>query len=431
MVVVLTNSNWPVRQWVTMIGRGAIRFDFPIQRKPAMWSEEGKSLLIHSILMGYPVPQILFVSQTATEEICEKYPKLKVGETFRFIIDGSHRTTVVKSYIDDEFALSEDTPEVYIVETNETFDVSGKKFSEQDPIIKDKIMGYSLKAYTVDGSLATIEEIEELLLRYNNGVALKQDQKIKAFLGMEVAKRLGEFDNNEFVSKNAFSANQIKTDAHISAILSYLMFKSVIDKKEKITSYSIHEIIKFAKSFRDKSIEVRMENIDGVFEVFEYGAKVLEGKKKVPFLKRANFAVVTMLFDKAKQQGIDSTLIREWFDDFVKEINNDKENQHAFNDYAGQGTTKAPIFSHKYDVMGLSLRTFLRSRDVAFDPHLMTVENEEVNESTETVGNVENEEVNESTETVSNVENEEVNESTETVANAENEVNEPKTVEVK
>ena len=383
MVVILTNSNWPVRQWVTMIKRGAIQFDFPIQRKSGMWSNEGESLLIHSLAMNYPVPQILLVSQVATEEICNEFPKMKIGETFRFIIDGLHRTTVINSYIADEYALHEDTPEVYIVETDETFEIAGKKFSEQDPVIQDKILGFSLKAYTVDGNAATVEEIEELLLRYNNGVPLKQDQKIKAFLGMDVARKLGEFDNNEFVTKNAFTANQIKTDAHISAILMYLMFKSVIDKKEKISSYSIHEIIKFAKSFRDKSIEDRMEIIDGVFEVFEYGAKMLEGKKKVTFLKRANFAVATMLFDKAEQQNIEPTLLREWFDSFAKEIDNDKENQHAFNDYAGQGTTKGHIFTHKYDVMGLSLRTFLRGKDIEFDAYLNANETAVENAETE------------------------------------------------
>ncbi|MBG9732247.1 hypothetical protein ABD87_22750 [Lysinibacillus sphaericus] len=377
MVVTLTNSNWSVRQWVTMIKRGAIQFDFPIQRKPGMWSNEGESLLIHSLAMNYPVPQILLVSQVATEEICKEYTKLKIGETFRFIIDGLHRTTVIASYVADEYELSEDTPEVFIVETDETFEIAGKKFSEQDPVIQDKILGFSLKAYTVDGNAAEIEEIEELLLRYNNGVPLKQDQKIKAFLGMDVARKLGEFDSNEFVSKNAFSANQIKTDAHISAILMYLMFKSVIDKREKVSSYSITEILKFAKTFRGKTIEDRMEIIESVLDVFEYGVKVLEGKKKVSFLKRANFAVVTMLFDKAKQQDIEPTLIREWFDGFVKEINADKENQHAFNDYAGQGTTKGHIFTHKYDVMGLSLRTFLRGKDISFDPYLNAIANVE------------------------------------------------------
>lgn len=367
MTISLTNSNWTLKQWKTMIGRGAVRFDFPIQRKPGMWNEEGKSDLIHSILIGFPIPQVFLISQPVTEEMAKENPQLKMNEMYRFVVDGMQRITNVISYINDEWALVDTTDDVYDLETDETFVIAGKKFSEQDPDIQARILGFSLKAYTVDGTLADFSEVENLFLRLNNGVALKQDQKIKSFLGIEVAKRLEAFDTNEYIVKNAFSTNQIKTDAHISAILMYLMLKSVIDKGEKVTSYSITEVIKFAKGFRDKTIQERNQAIDDVLDVFNYGIEILDGKKKVPFLKRANFAVVTMLFDKAKQYGIEPSVVREWFDIFVKEIQDDKENQHPFNDYAGQGTTKGYIIQHKYEVMGLYLRRFLKERDISFD----------------------------------------------------------------
>lgn len=48
----------------TMIGwknKGTLTFDNPIQRSGSQWTLLQKSLLIHSILMGYPIPNCYFL----------------------------------------------------------------------------------------------------------------------------------------------------------------------------------------------------------------------------------------------------------------------------------------------------------------------------------------------------------------------------------
>ena len=48
----------------TLIGwknKGTLTFDNPIQRSGSQWTLLQKSLLIHSILMGYPVPNCYFL----------------------------------------------------------------------------------------------------------------------------------------------------------------------------------------------------------------------------------------------------------------------------------------------------------------------------------------------------------------------------------
>ena len=49
------NINWNARQLAKMAEKGTIRFDNAVQRG-YVWDVKRKSLLIHSMLIGYPIP---------------------------------------------------------------------------------------------------------------------------------------------------------------------------------------------------------------------------------------------------------------------------------------------------------------------------------------------------------------------------------------
>ena len=54
--------NWNVKQLVRYIDEGKVTLDNPIQRG-AVWDVYRKSLLIHSILAGYPITGIIFFAR--------------------------------------------------------------------------------------------------------------------------------------------------------------------------------------------------------------------------------------------------------------------------------------------------------------------------------------------------------------------------------
>ena len=117
------------------IENGNIVFNHPMQRKPGQWNDEQQSLLIHSILANFAVPQTY-----ALQMFDGDYDSFSV-------LDGKQRLTTIYEYMKDGFKLSEDTPTVNIqkrvavIDENgqrkqkilvEEYEIAGKFFSEID-----------------------------------------------------------------------------------------------------------------------------------------------------------------------------------------------------------------------------------------------------------------------------------------------------------
>ena len=91
-----TSSKERTLQWIVNQHRkGNISFSHKLQRPIGQWNTKMKSLLIHSLLSGFPVNPIYVVEENGTI----------------YTLDGSQRTSTCIAYINDEFALSKDTPD--------------------------------------------------------------------------------------------------------------------------------------------------------------------------------------------------------------------------------------------------------------------------------------------------------------------------------
>lgn len=153
------NIQWSIKTLAKMVNTNKLSFDNAVQRGYC-WDKSRKSLLIHSVIMGYPIPPF-YAAKISGE-----------SGTVYDMLDGKQRSGALASYLKDEFALG-DVPEVeYEVEEGkvETIDISGKKFSELPEELQDIISDYSLTVYYFDG--ITEEEISELFRRLNNGKPL-------------------------------------------------------------------------------------------------------------------------------------------------------------------------------------------------------------------------------------------------------------------
>lgn len=147
------NIQWSGKTLRNQIEKGQVSFDCAVQRNP-VWDMSRKSLLIHSMIEGYPIPPFYFARKDDG-----KYDAL----------DGQQRSLSIKGYLDGEFPLSDDTPQV-IDENGFPVTVSGLKFSELPEWAQDNIKDYSLTIYYFEG--ITEEEIAELFFRINNGKPL-------------------------------------------------------------------------------------------------------------------------------------------------------------------------------------------------------------------------------------------------------------------
>lgn len=119
-----------------------------------------KSLLIHSLLSGFPVNPIYCVEENNTI----------------YTLDGSQRTSSCISYVNNEFALSKDTPNV-IIESKENgesvskeYEIAGKKFKKLDADVQATLLACSLEFCTL--SDYTDNEVKEMFRRQNTGKPL-------------------------------------------------------------------------------------------------------------------------------------------------------------------------------------------------------------------------------------------------------------------
>lgn len=156
-----TASKERTLQWIcNQHKKGNISFSHKLQRPIGQWSSKMKSLLIHSLLSGFPVNPIYTVDEAGTI----------------YTLDGSQRTSTCIGYINNEFALSKDTPNVIIQVTengesvSKEYEIAGKKFKKLDEEVQSTLLACSLEFCTL--SDYTEDEVKEMFRRQNNGKPL-------------------------------------------------------------------------------------------------------------------------------------------------------------------------------------------------------------------------------------------------------------------
>lgn len=147
------NINWTAKTLMNQMKRGNVNFDNAIQRG-LVWDNEKKSLLIHSMIYGYAIPAMYF---TRNED--GVYDSL----------DGKQRSNAIAEFLNDEFALTLDTPPVYD-DDGKMDNVGGMYFSQLPEWAKDRVKDFNLTIYYYEGM--TEEEIKEFFRRLNNGKPL-------------------------------------------------------------------------------------------------------------------------------------------------------------------------------------------------------------------------------------------------------------------
>lgn len=147
------NIQWTGKSIKNQIDKGNLKFDCVVQRN-LVWDNSRKSLLIHSMIEGYPIPPFYFARRDDG-----KYDAL----------DGQQRSNAIKDFMDEEFSLTENTPDV-LGENGDAVEIAGLKFSELPEWAQDNIKDYSLTIYYFED--ITEEEVAELFYRINNGKPL-------------------------------------------------------------------------------------------------------------------------------------------------------------------------------------------------------------------------------------------------------------------
>lgn len=210
------NINWSARQLIKMCINKSITFENTIQRG-YVWDIKRKSLLIESMIIGYPIPAFYAVR----------------GENKVFdMLDGKQRSQAIVSYCNNEFPL-----------TGVSEEYEGKYFEELSEDTQDEIKSYSLTIYYFED--ITDEEINEMFYRLNNGKALtaieltrvkaKSFDKIKELASHEIFKsalkesQINRYTNEDIVIKSLIMLNCERPSLKNDFIRPYIVEAEITD----------------------------------------------------------------------------------------------------------------------------------------------------------------------------------------------------------
>lgn len=248
------------------IDSNKLSLEHPIQRKQNQFDIKQKSLLVDSVLRGYPIPPIY-----TYEDSSKKY-----------VIDGKQRLSVLSQFVNNEFALMNNMPKITFSITDEEtgiasdkdLDLSNFKYEDLPDEMQAHIMDLNLQEYVIRD--CSEEELSEIFLRLNNGSPLNTSQKLKALTTYDIKKRINDIITSPFYEEtvNFYESQKNKGEDETSVLQIIMLTKGLFDFSKK-------GMMEFTKSYVYDSVD--FDKIDtAVAELYTgLGDKTIKNLKKV------------------------------------------------------------------------------------------------------------------------------------------------------
>lgn len=259
-----TSSKERTLQWIcNQHKKGNISFSHKLQRPIGQWNPKMKSLLIHSLLSGFPVNPIYTVEDGG----------------IIYTLDGSQRTSTCIGYVNNEFSLSKDTPNVtlQITENGESiskeYEIAGKKFKKLDEEVQSTLLACSLEFCTL--SDYTDNEVKEMFRRQNAGKPLNGKLLRVVNESDEFSDVVHSLATHPFMNK-LVTKTQRKNGTDKDLIIQTLMLICT-NHENDFTSFRNKDIDIFVQDHVDESIEkaiILKEAMDKFDEAFDEELKV-------------------------------------------------------------------------------------------------------------------------------------------------------------
>lgn len=309
-----TSSKERTLQWITnQYKKGNISFSHKLQRPIGQWSPKMKSLLIHSLLSGFPVNTIYVVDE----------------DGILYTLDGSQRTSTCIAYINNEFSLSKDTPNI-IIQTKEEgesilkeYEIAGKKFKKLDEEVQSTLMACSLEFCTL--SDYTDNEVKEMFRRQNAGKPLSGKLLRIVHESDEFSDAVYSLANHPFMDK-LITPTQRKNGTDRDLIIQTLMLICTNNEND-FTSFRNKDIDVFVQDYADNSLEKASTLADAMDSFNETFDEIKIPITSIPMLLYSGYRV-------KKDKKSFSKLV-----DIVNEFLNNYDTNEEYKQYVQSGTS--------------------------------------------------------------------------------------------
>lgn len=350
--MIKTKLNWTVKNLKSMYEKkNTLQMNHPIQRQSGQWDDDKlkKSLLIHSILAAYPVPDI-FCLKEAVE-----------GNVYSYsVLDGKQRLTTIFDYIDGKYPLDEETPAVTIDDTSH--ELGNKYFTDLDMECQQEILCFRFTIYGFED--ADDDLIEEIFYRLNNSTPLSKPQKCLALMGVSNATFVKSILSDKFFSEICqFSALQRRKSDDMCTLLQAMMLLDSKYNGYEYASISANEIMQYAVSIKNNYSDAQKEKL---FDILDYLEKVFPERDKM--LKKINLPMLVLVADVAMGKDYNASksiyrvgpmYFRQWFSYFFTEC------YEEYRLYCSSGSIKKEKTLKRLEIMEDSLMAYFELNGTA------------------------------------------------------------------
>lgn len=319
-----TASKERTLQWIcNQRKKGNISFSHKLQRPIGQWNPRMKSLLIHSLLSGFPVNPIYIVEENG----------------ILYTLDGSQRTSTCIAYINNEFALSKDTPNVTLQVTEngepvyKEYEIAGKKFKKQDEEIQSTLLACSLDFCSL--SDYTDNDVKEMFRRQNAGKPLNGKLLRVVHESDEFSDAVYSLANHPFMEK-LVTPTQRRNGTDRDLIVQTLMLICT-NKEYDFTSFRNRDIDSFVVNFGDNSLE-KVDTLSEAMDSFDTSFETI----KIPVT-----SVPMILFSGYRIKKDKKSFSK--FVDLVNEFLNEYDNNEEYKQYVQSGTSSSENVRGRFD----------------------------------------------------------------------------------
>ena len=327
-----TSNRSRTLQWINnQYKKGNISFSHKLQRPVGQWNPRMKSLLIHSLLMGFPVNPIYIVDENG----------------ILYTLDGSQRTSTCIDYLNDKFALSKDTPNIVIVskengeDTTKEYTIAKKKFSKLDEEVKSTLLACDLEFCTI--SEFTEAEVKEMFRRQNSSKPLNGKLLRIVHESDAVSDAVYSLANHPFMGK-LITPTQRKNGTDRDLIIQTLMLICT-NQENDFTSFRTKDIDAFVRDHADESLDKVSTFKDALDKFNDAFEEVKIPLTSIPVILYSGYRVT-------KDKKSFSKFV-ELVDEFLSEYENNEE----YRQYVVSGTSSSENVRGRFDYWRNKVRT--------------------------------------------------------------------------
>lgn len=363
--------TWGAKQLAAMVKNERIVFGNIIQRS-YVWEKARKSLFIHSLAIGVPIPP------TYAKRFDDGSGKR--NSNVYDMLDGKQRFSTVAEFINNELVLTELPPVTFyneLTDEQETEDISNKTFEELSEGLQEKIKNARISVVYFDN--LTKEEERELFKRLNNGKPLSTKSRVLASC-RDIEGLLDIGSHELFAEMLTEKALDNKNQVSIVMKIWCMMNQDIADVSFESKNFNpLMETTEISE-------EERLEMVQ-VFDLIMNTHTVLMERKEKKVAKKlyteTHLVSLVPYFAQAVSDGIDEERMSDWLVEFFKPVDGDTSVSEDYNNASGSGSAKSVNIQLRNSALADSFAEFFKVDDNE-DSETLIPSEEDVQEDTKT-----------------------------------------------